>query len=75
MQDGLGTLPTTSSSSFCHRSASTFTLLRKDPVTKSDDFLEKFQNAFEPPLIFGRLCCNFFVMDMVEYMQVGTRAI
>ena len=39
------------------------------PATKSDDFLEKFQTAFEPPLIFGKLCCNFFLMDMEEGMR------
>ena len=34
----------------------------KCPATKSDEFLEKFQTAFDPPppLIFGKLCCNFF---------------
>ena len=42
----------------------------KDPTTKLDEFLEKFQMAFDPPLIFGKLCCNFFIMDMVAYMQV-----
>ena len=26
--------------------------LGKDPATKSDDFLEKFQTAFDPPIIF-----------------------
>ena len=34
--------------------------LGKDPATKLDEFLEKFQTAFDPPLIFGRLCCKFF---------------
>ena len=37
--------------------------LGKDPVTKSDEFLEKFQTAFDPPpfpLIFGKVCCKFF---------------
>ena len=33
--------------------------LGKDPATKSDEFLEKFQTAFDPPLIFGKLYCNF----------------
>ena len=33
--------------------------LGKNPATKSDDFLEKFQTAFyPPPLIFEKLCCN-----------------
>ena len=31
--------------------------LWKDPATKSDEFLEKVQTAFDPPLIFGKLCC------------------
>ena len=34
----------------------------------------KFQTAFDPPLIFEKLCCKLFIMDMVEYMQGGTRA-
>ena len=42
----------------------------KSGVTKSDEFLEKFQTAFDPPLIFGKLCCKFFIMDM----QGGMRA-
>ena len=50
----------------------------KDPANKSDEFLEKFQTAFEPPpLIFGKLYClycKFFIMDMVAYMQEGMRA-
>ena len=35
--------------------------LGKDPATKSDEFLEKFQTPFSPPppLIFGKLYCNF----------------
>ena len=49
-------------------------VLGKDPATKSDDFLEKFQTAFDPPLIFGKLYCKFFVMDMIAYMQGGMRA-
>ena len=40
----------------------------KSPATKLDDFLEKFQTAFDPPLTFGKLYCNFFVMDMVAFM-------
>ena len=28
--------------------------------TKTDEFLEKFQTAFDPPLIIGKSCCNFF---------------
>ena len=50
--------------------------LGKGRATKSDDFSEKFPTAIDspPPLIFRKLNCNFFVMDMVEYMQVGMRA-
>ena len=36
--------------------------LGKDPVTKSDEFLEKFQTAFDtPPLIFGNYVALFLV--------------
>ena len=45
--------------------------LGKDAATKSDDILEKFQMAFDPPLIFGKLYCNFFIMDMVAFIQGG----
>ena len=31
----------------------------KGPATKSDEFLEKFQKAFDPPLIFGNNVANF----------------
>ena len=53
--------------------------LGKGPATKLDDFLEKFQTAFDPPLpprplIFGKSCWNLFIMDMVAYMQGGKRA-
>ena len=48
--------------------------LGKDPATKSDEFLGKFQTAVDLPLIFGKLCCNFFIMDMVAYMQGGMKA-
>ena len=43
----------------------------KDPATTLDDFLEIFQTAFDPPLIFGKLYCKFFIMDMVTFMQGG----
>ena len=33
--------------------------LGMDPATKSDEFSEKFQTAFDPPLIFRKLYCNF----------------
>ena len=36
-------------------------LLGKGGATKSDEFSEKFQTAFDSPsLIFGKLYCNFF---------------
>ena len=28
-------------------------------ISKSDEFSEKFQTAFDPPLIFGKLYCGF----------------
>ena len=30
-------------------------------VTKSDEFLEKFQTAFDPPPRFRKLYCNSFL--------------
>ena len=33
--------------------------LGKDGVSKTDEFSEKFQTAFDPPLIFGKSCCAF----------------
>ena len=48
--------------------------LGKDPATKSDEFLEKFQTTFDPPLIFEKLCCKFFLMDIFAYVQGGMRA-
>ena len=40
----------------------TLTSLGKHPHSKTDEFSEKFQTAFDPPhlLIFGKLCCRFF---------------
>ena len=36
------------------------------------NFFEKFQTAFDPrPLIFGKLYCKFFIMNMVAFMQGG----
>ena len=36
-------------------------LLGKPPPSKTDEFSEKFQTAFDPPpLIFGKSCCRFF---------------
>ena len=41
--------------------------LGKDGPTKTDEFLEKFQTAFDPPpLIFGKTCCAFFPEYMTE---------
>ena len=48
--------------------------LGKDGCTKSDVFSEKFQTAFDPPPHFRKIMLQMFIMDMVEYMQGGTRA-
>ena len=47
--------------------------LGKDPATKSDDFLEKFQKGFAPPPpYFWKIIVQFFfIMDMVAFMQGG----
>ena len=38
-----------------------FSTLGKPVPTKTDEFSEKFQTAFDPPpLIFGKSCCRFF---------------
>ena len=44
-----------------------FTTLGKDGCAKSDYFLEKFQTAFDPPPIFGKLYCKFCYI--VAYMR------
>ena len=46
---------------------------REDPATKSDEFLKNSKRPLPrpPPLIFGKLCCNFFTMDLVAFMQGG----
>ena len=42
----------------------------KDGVSKTDEFSEKFQTAFDPPpLIFGKSCCAF--RDKSAYVQYG----
>ena len=43
----------------------------KDGCAKSDEFSEKFQTAFDPPLISENYVAIFFlfIMDMVEYMR------
>ena len=39
--------------------------------SKTDGFSEKFQTAFDPPpLIFGKLCCNFFLKFMTEVSSI-----
>ena len=50
-----------------------FIYLGKDPATKSEGFLEKFQTAFEPPPPphFWKIILQFFIMDMVAFMQGG----
>ena len=45
--------------------------VEKGPATKSDKILEKVQTAFDPPLIFGKFYCRFFMIDMVAYMRGG----
>ena len=43
--------------------------LGKSPATKSDDFLEKFQTALDPPPHFWKIILQFSMTDMVAYMQ------
>ena len=46
-------------------------------ATKSDEFSEKFQTAFDPPHPhphFWKIMLQFFIMDMVEHMQGGMMA-
>ena len=45
--------------------------LGKDPVTKSDEFLEKFQKAFDPLPSFLEIYVAIFIMDMVAFRQEG----
>ena len=41
-------------------------------ATKSDEFLEKFQTAFDPiPSFLENNIAIFFIMDMVAFMQGG----
>ena len=48
--------------------------LGKGPATKSDEFLEKFQTAFDPPSSFLEIyVANFFIMDIVAFMQEGIK--
>ena len=48
--------------------------LGKGPATKSDDFLEKMQTAFDPLPPFLENYINSFILDMVAYMQIDMRA-
>ena len=45
--------------------------LGKGPATKSDEFLDKFQTAFDPLSYLENYIANFFIMDMVAFMQGG----
>ena len=58
------------------KSGNSIHALGKDPATKSDEFLEKFQTAFDlpPPSFLENFVAIFFIMDMVAYMQGGMRA-
>ena len=48
----------------------------RDCCAKLNAFLEIFQTALDPhpPPSFQKTMLQFFIMDMVEYMQGGTRA-
>ena len=45
----------------------------KDPATKSDEFLEKIQTAFDRPTpsFLKNYFAIFVKMEMVAFMQVG----
>ena len=45
--------------------------LGKSPATKSDESLEKFQTAFDPPPHFWKIILQIFIMNMVAFMQGG----
>ena len=45
-------------------------MLGKGPAAKADEFLAKFQTAFDPPSFLENYFA-FFIMDMVAYMQGG----
>jgi len=46
--------------------------LGKDPASKSDEFLEKFQTALDsPPSILENYVAISFIMDVVAFMQGG----
>ena len=41
---------------------------------KTDEFWEKFQMAFDPPPHFRKIILQFFMIDMVAFMQGGMMA-
>ena len=41
-------------------------------ITKTDESSEKFQTAFDPPLIFGKLCCKLFKLATKPSQVAGT---
>ena len=44
-------------------------------ATKSDEFLEKIQTAFDPPpLIFGKIYCIFFGKRPVKALYEGPKS-
>ena len=51
------------------------TVLGKGQATKLDEFLEKFQTAFDPPprppSFLGNYIAICFIMDMVAFLQGG----
>ena len=63
MQDGLGTLPTTSSSSFCHRSASTFTFLLFIDITLDGSGVPCAGSQAEAACCCPSLCHHFSLLD------------
>ena len=49
--------------------------LGKDGCAKSDKFFGKIPNCLRTPLlIFGRLSCNLFMIDMDAFMRRGMMA-
>ena len=49
-------------------------LLGKGGATKSDEFSEKIQTAFDPPPHFRKIMLNFFMTDLVAHMRGGMMA-
>ena len=54
-----------------------FSIMRKGCLThpKRMNFRKSSKRPLTPPspLIFGKSCCGFFIINMVKYMQGGTR--